>query len=66
MWRFFQNEQGKWKWQKIGMDREIIDEAMLGFHDYASCMNDAVACGYQYSPSQPCSVKARFAPVTVF
>ena len=66
MWRFFQNEQGLWKWQHVSMEREVIDEALGGFPDYEACMADAMACGYRFVPPQPCSVKARHAPITQF
>jgi len=66
MWRFFQNEQGLWKWQQISLHREIIDEALQAFADYEACVSDAMGCGYQFAPSQPCSVKARYAPIVHF
>ncbi len=66
MWRFFLNEQSLWKWQQIAVDREIIDEALQAYADYEACISDAMACGYLFVPSQPCSVKARYAPIGRF
>lgn len=66
MWRFFQNEMGKWKWQQVSLDRAVLNESTHEFHDYDACVNDAIENGYRFAPSQPCTARARHAPVTMF
>ena len=66
VWRFYQNELGKWKWQQVSMDRAVLDESPHAFHDFDACVANAMECGYCFQPAQPCTATARFATMTNF
>lgn len=40
------DHRGDYKWRRIGMDGNLVDESDCGFADKADCIADAVAAGY--------------------
>jgi hypothetical protein len=52
VWRFFANEYGKWRWQKLGPDRAIISQSLRAFDSYDSCIDAARRSGYVFQLAQ--------------
>lgn len=53
IWRFFTAEDGRWKWQRVTMNKEVIEESPSTYADYDGCLADAKLQGYHFLPAQP-------------
>ncbi len=52
IWRFFTNEKGQWKWQRLTVSRAVIDESRNAYKQYEACITDAQQKGYVQEASQ--------------
>ena len=59
IWRFFMDEQQRWKWQQLSVDRSVLAESEKGYKDYESCLANAEGHGHVYMPSKGIRVQAR-------
>ena len=57
IWRFYTDDNHRWKWQQLSVSREVITESNTGYKEYEACVADAKSKGYVFHPSQ-----ARLAP----
>ena len=57
IWRFYTDENHRWKWQQLSVSREVITESSSAYKEYEGCVADAKSKGYVFHPSQ-----ARLAP----
>ena len=51
IWRFYRDVRGRWRWQRISVQREVIAESPTGYRTYEECLADAQASGYVFHPS---------------
>lgn len=49
IWRFYRNS-GRWRWQRLNMDRSVEVEAPAGFSQYQDCVADARKNGFRSAP----------------
>ena len=59
IWRFYTDDNQRWKWQQLSVSREVITESNAAYKEYEGCVADAKSKGYVFHPSQ-----ARLAPKT--
>lgn len=59
IWRFYLNEQQRWKWQQLAVDRSVVAESAKAFKEYEACLANAQGQGHEYLPSQGMRVQAR-------
>lgn len=52
IWRFYLDQDRRWRWQRLSMYREVISESHAAYKDYEGCVADARGKGYVYEPSQ--------------
>jgi hypothetical protein len=57
IWRFYTDDNHRWKWQQLSVSREVITESNTAHKEYEACVADAKSKGYVFHPSQ-----ARLAP----
>jgi hypothetical protein len=57
IWRFYTDDNRRWKWQQLSVTREVITESHTAYGEYEGCVADAKSKGYVFHPSQ-----ARLAP----
>ena len=57
IWRFYTDDNHRWKWQQLSVSREVITESSSAYKEYEGCVADAKSKGYVFHPSQ-----ARLAP----
>ena len=57
IWRFYTDDNQRWKWQQLSVSREVIAESSTAYKEYEACVADAKSKGYVFHPSQ-----ARLAP----
>ena len=53
IWRFYRDEQRKWRWQQMTTGQDIVMESPAGHADYDHCVADARKRGYEFASSQP-------------
>ncbi len=53
IWRFYVGADGRWHWQKMSADREVVGESADSFEDYERCVTSARDAGYAYERAQP-------------
>ena len=41
IWRFYRDEQRKWRWQQMTTGQDIVMESPAGHADYDHCVADA-------------------------
>ena len=59
IWRFYLDENSRWKWQQLSADRSVVAESTTGFKEYEACLANAKSEGHVYLPSQGMRVQAR-------
>ena len=52
IWRFYMDNNHRWKWQQLTVHREVIAESHTAYRDYEECLADARGKGYDFQPSQ--------------
>jgi hypothetical protein len=52
IWRFYQDEDRRWRWQQLAVDRSVLAESSKGHAEYEKCMSDAEGKGYVHVPAQ--------------
>jgi hypothetical protein len=52
IWRFYQDDERRWRWQRLAIDRSVLAESMKGHAEYETCITDAEGKGYVHLPSQ--------------
>ena len=52
IWRFYTDQNHRWKWQRLSVSRQVIAESHTAYKDYESCLTDAKDSGHVYLPSQ--------------
>lgn len=53
IWRFYTAEDGRWKWQRLSIGKEVLAESPATYADYDRCLANAKNQGYEFLPSQP-------------
>jgi hypothetical protein len=51
IWRFYTDDSGRWKWQRLNFDRSVFQESKSAHKEYDACVADAHAFGYVQLPS---------------
>ena len=64
IWRFYQDAEQQWRWQRLAATQEVLEESPAGFGGYEQCRADAVEHGYVYLPSQLKAAPGRSVSVT--
>ena len=59
IWRFYLDENSRWKWQQLSADRTVVAESSAGFKEYEACLASAKAKGHVYMPAQGMRVQVR-------
>ena len=52
IWRFYTDDNQRWKWQQLSVNREVITESHAAYKEYDRCVADATDKGYVFQPSQ--------------
>jgi hypothetical protein len=52
IWRFYMDQERRWRWQRLAADRSLVSESRTNFKEYESCLASARAEGYVFHPSQ--------------
>jgi hypothetical protein len=54
VWRFYLDQDRKWRWQRLTVHRVVISESHAAYMDYGKCVADAQKNGYasHTSPSE--------------
>ena len=50
IWRFYVDEDRKWRWQRLSISREVVEDSETGYKDYEGCMANATSRGYTFLP----------------
>ena len=53
IWRFYQDENRKWRWQQMIAGQEVVNHSPSAHLDYGRCLADARKRGYVFEMSQP-------------
>ena len=52
IWRFYVDQDRRWRWQRLSANRSLISESGVGYKEYESCLANAKSEGYVFHPSQ--------------
>lgn len=52
IWRFYVDQDRRWRWQRLSMDRSVLSESRLAYKEYEACLANAQNEGYVFQPSQ--------------
>lgn len=52
IWRFYTDQDQRWRWQHLAVDRTVIEESRTAYKVYEECLADARDKGYVFQPSQ--------------
>ncbi|MBM3358266.1 MAG: hypothetical protein FJY54_11125 [Betaproteobacteria bacterium] len=58
IWRFYMDQDRRWRWQRLSTDRVVIDESRTAHKQYEGCVADAQNEGYIFHPAQTKLVRA--------
>lgn len=53
IWRFYQDGNQRWRWQRMSTDRTVVSECSKGHKEYDECVADAQTHGYVLEAAQP-------------
>jgi hypothetical protein len=53
IWRFYQDQDRHWRWQRLTIDRSVIAESRAAHKRYEECVSDAQGKGYIVEQVQP-------------
>jgi hypothetical protein len=59
IWRFYMNQDRRWRWQRFSADRVLIAESRTAYKEYEGCLANAQDEGYVFHPSQAKVARAR-------
>jgi len=59
IWRFYRDQNQRWKWQRLSVDRAVLAESASAYKEYDSCLADAQKSGHDYQPSQAKLIRGR-------
>lgn len=59
IWRFYLDQNHRWKWQQLSVDRTVIAESSAGYKEYEGCLANARDNGHVFQPSQEKMVRGR-------
>jgi hypothetical protein len=62
IWRFFKDDNSKWKWQQLSVQGEVISESARSHKDYEDCLADAKENGHEFGASQAKTRSVQTAP----
>ena len=60
IWRFFMDQDRKWKWQRLSFSHAVVEESATAYSDYDGCLADATSRGYTILP--PLSTRPAASP----
>lgn len=52
IWRFYRDQDGRWKWQHLRFDQTVLAESKTAYKEYEGCIENAREEGYEFQPSQ--------------
>lgn len=52
IWRFYVDQDRRWRWQRLSADRSLISESRAAYKEYENCLANAKEEGYVFHPSQ--------------
>jgi hypothetical protein len=52
IWRFYVDQDRRWRWQRLTMDRVVVNESRTAYKEYEGCLVNAQNEGYVFHPSQ--------------
>lgn len=58
IWRFYVDQDRRWRWQKLSVDHALIAESRAAYKEYEGCLANAQDEGYVFEPSQARLVRA--------
>ena len=61
IWRFYIDQNQRWKWQRLSVDRTVLAESHTGYKEYEGCLANARDNGHVYQPSQAKLIRGRSA-----
>lgn len=53
IWRFYQDQDRRWRWQRLTIDHSVIAESRAAHKQYEECIADATGKGYIVEAAQP-------------
>ncbi|MBI3043784.1 MAG: DUF1508 domain-containing protein [Betaproteobacteria bacterium] len=53
IWRFYMDQDRRWRWQRLSADRVLVAESRTAYKEYEGCLANAQVEGYVFHPSQP-------------
>ena len=59
IWRFYLDEDRKWRWQRLSVSREVVEESSAGYKEYDGCVANATIRGYTFLPPLSTRPEAR-------
>ncbi len=51
IWRFYMDQDRRWRWQRLAMDKTVSAESKMGYKEYEGCLANAKNEGYVFHPS---------------
>jgi hypothetical protein len=48
IWRFYSDSDHRWRWQRLSVDKSVVDESRAGYKEYESCLANAREQGYVF------------------
>jgi hypothetical protein len=52
IWRFYLDEDRRWRWQRLTADRTVLSESRHAYAEYEGCLASARSEGYVFEPAQ--------------
>lgn len=52
IWRFYVDQDRRWRWQRLSADRSVVAESLAAYQEYEGCLANAKNEGYIFHPSQ--------------
>jgi hypothetical protein len=62
VWRFYIDEDHKWKWQHLSMHGEVIAQSARSYKNYENCLANARENGHVFEPAQAKTRSVETAP----
>ena len=59
IWRFYSDSDHRWRWQRLSVDKRVVDESRAGYKEYESCLANAREQGYVFLPSRSTRVQQK-------
>jgi len=60
IWRFYVDQDRRWRWQRLASDRSVLSESAQAYKNYDGCMANAQSKGYVFHPSHAKLIQRRF------